>query len=64
MVCGPQLSVWRVGAEVVRIHAAGPWSGTSTTPNSGDNVPASTPLDGLTLGAGATDFTVELVTLT
>jgi hypothetical protein len=63
-VCGPQLSDWRVGSEVARIHVPGPWSGTSTTPNCGDNVPASTPLEGLTLGADATDFTVELVLLT
>ncbi len=64
MVCGPQLSVWRVGAVVARVHVPGPWSGTSTTANSRVNSPASTPLEGLTLGAGATELTVELVTLT
>jgi hypothetical protein len=49
------------GALEVRVHVPGPRSGTIATANVRFSEPATTPLETLTLGARAGDFTVELV---
>ncbi len=53
-----------MGALEVRVHVPGPRRGTTATANAGLSAPVTTPLETLTLGARAGDFTIELVATT
>jgi hypothetical protein len=50
-----------MGALEVRVHMPGPRRGTTATANARLSAPVTTPLETLTLGARAGDFTIELV---